>query len=47
MGEQAAERCDDAAATPPRHPEAVGITRVRDGRAVEDDEELPSWRCRR
>ena len=46
MGEQAAERRDDTAAAPLRHATPVGVTRVRDRRAVEDDEELPPGRCR-
>ena len=46
VGEQAAERRDDTAAAPLRHATPVGVTRVRDRRAVEDDEELPPRRCR-
>jgi hypothetical protein len=46
MGEQASQRGDDAAAAPPCHATSLGVTRVRNRRAVEDDEELPPGRCR-
>ena len=45
MGEQAAERRDHTAAAAPRHPLSFRVTDVRDRRAVEDDEELPSIGC--
>ena len=46
VGKQAAEGRHDPAAAPPRNAASVGVTRVRDRRAIEDDEELPPGRCR-
>jgi len=46
VGKQAAEGRYDPAAAPPRNAASVGVTRVRDRRAIEDDEELPPGRCR-
>lgn len=42
MGEQTTEGRDDTAAAPPSDPAPVSVTRVRDRRAIEDDEEFPS-----
>jgi hypothetical protein len=45
--EQPAEGRDYPAAASPRHAAPVGVTPVRDRRAIEDDEEFPPgrWRC--
>jgi hypothetical protein len=46
MSEEAAEGRHDAAAAAPCAAAPLGIAGVGDGRAVDDDEKLPSCRCR-
>ena len=45
MGKEATESRDYTAAATPCHSIPVRVERIRDGRAIEDDEKFPSFRC--